>query len=159
MPIVEASEIIDAPKDRLFALAQDYYVRLEWDPFLSSMEFLGGAREAAVGVRVQVRSKRGLTMEVEYTTLEPPDRVAVVMVKGPFFFESFAGAWRFEAITPEQTEVRFRYSFKTRWPLMRLVADPLISAVFLHDIRARLRGLKQAAETTDIFERVGKAAT
>ena len=159
MPIVEASEMIDTPKDRLFALAQDYYVRLEWDPFLSSMEFLDGAREAALGVRVRVRSKRGLTMEVEYTTLEPPDRVAVRMVNGPFFFESFAGAWRFDAITPEQTEVRFRYSFKTRWPLLRLVADPLISAIFQRDIRARLRGLKQAAETTDILERVGRAAT
>jgi ribosome-associated toxin RatA of RatAB toxin-antitoxin module len=155
VPIVESSTLIHAPKDKLFALAQDYDLRLDWDPFLSRMEFVN-AREAAVGVHVRVQSKRALTMEVEYTTLEPPDRVAIKMVKGPFFFSDFAGTWRFDQPTPEQTEVRFRYSFKTRWPLLRIILDPIIRFVFLRDIQGRLRGLKHAAETTDILDRLGK---
>ncbi len=154
MPIVEASTIIHAPQDGLFALAQDYGLRLQWDPFLSSMAFVGAA-EAAVGVHVRVKSRRGLAMEVVYTTLEPPQRVAIKMVNGPFFLADFAGTWRFDQQAPEQTEVRFRYSFKTRWPILRFVLDPIIRFVFLRDIQARLRGLKHAAETTDLLERVG----
>ena len=92
MPVVEASIVIRAPQDSLFALAQDYGLRLEWDPFLREMQFLDGATEAAPGGRVRVRSRRGLTMTVEYTTLQPPDRVAVKMVEGPFFFARFGGA-------------------------------------------------------------------
>jgi ribosome-associated toxin RatA of RatAB toxin-antitoxin module len=154
MPIVESSIVIHVPNDQLFALAQDYYVRLEWDPFLSEMQFLDGATTAAVGVRVWVKSRRGLTMEVEYTTVEPPDRVATKMLKGPIFFEQFAGTWRFENGDAGQTKVHFRYSFKSRWPLLRSVVDPIIQAIFLRDIQARLRGLKQAAENTDILSRL-----
>ena len=157
MPIIESSATIRAPQDGVFALAQDYDVRLLWDPFLSRMEFIG-ASEAAVGVHVRVKSKRGLAMEVVYTTLDAPQRVAVKMVKGPFFFEDFAGSWRFDQRTPDETEVRFRYSFKTRWPLLRFALDPIIRFVFLRDIQARLCGLKHAAENTDLLERIGKAS-
>jgi ribosome-associated toxin RatA of RatAB toxin-antitoxin module len=154
MPIVESSIRIRAPKEQLFALTQDYYLRLEWDPFVSAIQFLDGAKEAAVGVRVLVKSKRGLTMEVEYTTVESPHRVAIKMLKGSFFFQQFAGAWRFVDAPPDQTTVHFRYSFQTRWRLLRWAIDPVIRRVFLRDIEARLRGLKHAAETTDILKRL-----
>lgn len=154
MPIVESSIVISVPKDQLFALAQDYYVRLEWDPFLSDMRFLDGAKEPAVGVRVWVKSRRGLTMEVEYTSVNPPDRVATKMLKGPFFFEQFAGTWRFEAESDNRTRVHFRYSFKSRWQALRFLADPIIRFIFLRDIQARLKGLKHAAENTDILSRL-----
>jgi hypothetical protein len=97
MPVVESSVEIRASREALFALTQDYYVRLEWDPFLRDLRFLDGATGPAPGVRVWVRARNGLSMLVEYVTVAPPERVAVKLVRGPFFFESFAGAWVFHA--------------------------------------------------------------
>ncbi len=75
MPVIERSVEIRAPREALFDLAQDYYVRTEWDPFLREMRFLGGARAAAPGVRVMVRARNGLSMEVEYVTVVRPDQL------------------------------------------------------------------------------------
>jgi ribosome-associated toxin RatA of RatAB toxin-antitoxin module len=155
MPIVEASTLIDGPQPGLFALAQDYGLRLKWDPFLREMKFLDGAQEAASGVRVWVRAWNGLTMEVEYTTVNPPEVVAMKMLRGPFFFEQFAGAWRFKPGSGGLVEVTFRYSFATRWPILRPLLDRLIRLAFKHDIRERLRGLKRGAEEMGLLAQLG----
>ena len=157
MPIVEGSVLIAAPREGLFALSQDYALRKEWDPFVRELKFRGGATEAAVGVRVWVRAWTGLTMEVEYVSVNPPDAVAMKMLRGPFFFEKFAGTWLFRPAPGGLTQVIFRYSFATRWPWLRWVIDPPVRAVFRRDIRARLHGLKRAAEQTDILDRLGAA--
>jgi ribosome-associated toxin RatA of RatAB toxin-antitoxin module len=154
MPIVEATTLIEAPQDELFALAQDYALRLEWDPFLRDMKFRDGATEAAVGVRVWVRAHNALTMEVEYTTLKAPEVVAMRMTRGPFFFEQFAGTWRFKAVDNGAVQVTFRYSFTTRWSIARPLFDPVIRLIFRRDIRGRLRGLKHGAEETDLLKRL-----
>ena len=155
MPVVESSGEIRAPREALFALTQDYYVRLEWDPFLRDLRFLDGATGPAPGVRVWVRARNGLDMLVEYVTVIPPERVAVKLVRGPFFFESFAGAWIFQPAGDGRTRVTFRYSFRTGWRLLRPVLDRVISAVFTRDIAARVRALKHAAEETDLLGRLG----
>ena len=158
MPVVESSAEIHAPREALFALTQDYYVRLEWDPFLRDLRFLDGATGPAPGVRVWVRAKNGLSMRVEYVTIVPPERVAVKLVRGPFFFESFAGAWIFHDAGEGRTRVTFRYGFRTRWRLLRPLLDRAISAVFTRDIAARVHALKHAAEETDLLRRIGLAA-
>jgi len=145
MPIVEASDTIHAPPEKVFAVSQDYYQRLKWDPFLRELRFLNGATEAAVGVQVWVRAKNGLTMTVEYHVVAPPSHVAMKMLRGPFFFEQFAGTWQFEP-QAAGTLVKFRYSFRTSWRLLRPVLDPLIRMVFLNDVRARIAGLKKYME-------------
>jgi ribosome-associated toxin RatA of RatAB toxin-antitoxin module len=155
MPIVEAHIDIQVANHLVFALAQDYRLRLEWDPFLREMRFLDGVQEAAVGVRAWVRAKNGLTMLVEYITYHPPEFVAMKMLTGPFFFEHFAGTWHFKPLTPTQTRVVFRYSFRTRWWAVRPVLDPIIRCVFSRHIKARLHGLKRALEATDILTRLG----
>ena len=153
MPVIERSVEVRAPRGALFDLAQDYYVRTEWDPFLREMRFLGGATEAAPGVRVRVRARNGLSMEVEYVTVARPERVAVRITRGPFFFENFAGSWLFQDAGGGVTRVVFRYSFRTRWRRLRPVLDPVISAVFGRDVAARVRALKHAAEETDLLRR------
>ncbi len=77
MPVVERTVEIRAPQGALFDLTQDYYLRTEWDPFVRELRFLDGATEAAPGVRVLVRAWNRLSMEVEYVTVQRPDRVAV----------------------------------------------------------------------------------
>lgn len=154
MPTIQASIEIDAPQAPLFALAQDYDLRLEWDPFLRAMRFRGGATEAAVGVRVWVRAWNGLTMEVEYITLKAPDQVAMDMVAGPPIFGKFSGAWVFKALSPGRTRVTFRYHFTSRPEILSPVMDPVLSRVLTRDMEKRLAGLKKSAETTDILARL-----
>src|SRR5437588_7461498 len=96
MPIIEDSILIDAPAEALFAFSQDYALRREWDPFVREMRFLGGARAAAAGVRVWVRAWTGLTMAVQFVGFRPPTSVAMKMLRGPWFFRRFAGAWLFK---------------------------------------------------------------
>jgi ribosome-associated toxin RatA of RatAB toxin-antitoxin module len=155
MPTIKAEIEIEAPQGPLFALAQDYGLRLEWDPFLREMKFKGGAREAAVGVRVWVRAHNGMTMEVEYITLKPPDQVAMRMVDGPKMFRQFSGAWLFKPVTPTRTRVIFRYNFATRPTIVAWAMAPIVGKVLLRDMEGRLAGLKKAAETTDILKRLG----
>ena len=157
MPVVQDSVIIVAPQEPLFRLTQDYGLRLRWDPFLRAMRFLDGATVAAVGVRTWVRAVSGLTMETVYTTINPPEVVAMKMTRGPFFFTQFAGSWRLEPEPGDQgapsgqVRVTFRYSFTTRWPFLRRILDPIIQRVFGRDIRARLRGLKHGAERAGLL--------
>ncbi|OLD64938.1 MAG: hypothetical protein AUI47_03645 [Acidobacteria bacterium 13_1_40CM_2_68_5] len=150
MPVVERSLLINAPRDALFDLAQDYGLRLKWDPFLREMRFLDGADEAAVGVRVSVRAWTGLTMVAEYLTLNRPQLVAMKMVRGPFIFRQFAGSWQFQPHAGGSTEVTFRYQFETRWRGLWWLVNPVIAWVFGRDIRRRLWGLKREAEQMDL---------
>lgn len=151
MPAIQDSVLIAAPQEPLFRLLQDYKLRLRWDPFLRELRFLHGASVAAVGVTTWVRAWTGLTMETVYTTMSPPDVVAMKMTRGPFIFTHFAGSWRLEpAPDPSgqraMVRVTFRYSFTTRWAVLRRLVDPIVQRVFLRDIRARLAGLKRGAE-------------
>ena len=159
MPIVESSTEIRARDEDVFDLAQDYALRLEWDPFLKKMKFLGGATEAGVGVTVWVQAKNQLTMEVVYITVDRPRSVAMKMRAGPWFFERFAGTWRFDPCAADRTRVTFRYNFETRWRAVRPLVNRVIARVFARDVRLRLRGLKRAAEQTDILVRLRRSTS
>lgn len=154
MPIVADSIRIDAAADGLFALSQDYALRTEWDPFIHSMQFLDGAQEAAVGVRVSGRAWNGLTMEVQFVSFHPPTSVAMKMTRGPWFFRRFAGTWLFKAQPDGTTEVTFRYAFATRWHWLAWALDPTIAWMLKRDVRARLRGLKWGAEQAGLLDRL-----
>ena len=151
MPVVEESILIRAAQRPLFDLAQDYRLRLKWDPFLRDLRFLHDAREAAVGVRVWVKAWTGLTMVVEYVALNRPEVVAMKMVKGPVFLRQFAGSWRFHPHPSGSTEVVFRYVFETRWPRLRWLFDPIVGWVFGRDVRERLWGLKRGVEQAGLL--------
>jgi ribosome-associated toxin RatA of RatAB toxin-antitoxin module len=144
MPIVEATIEVDAPDDVVFDMAQDYRLRLTWDPFLRALRFEDGASAPAVGVRTWVRAKNGFAMTVEYLTVDRPRRVAVRMVSRSALFERFAGTWLFEQRTPGRTHVVFRYGFETRWRVLRPLLDRAIVWRFSRDLRDRLSALKRA---------------
>jgi ribosome-associated toxin RatA of RatAB toxin-antitoxin module len=158
MPTIQSSIEIAAPAGQVFALAQDYDLRLEWDPFVREMRFLDGATEAAVGVRVWIRARNGLSMQVRFITLKAPEQVAMTMVEGPKIFRQFSGAWLFKPLDEARTRVTFRYHFATRPRLLRAVMEPILGRVLQKDMDARLAGLKTSIETTDILERLPGAA-
>ncbi|AKT43296.1 type II toxin-antitoxin system RatA family toxin [Chondromyces crocatus] len=154
MSTIQTSVEIEAPIAPLFDLMQDYGLRLEWDPFLRSMRFQDGAPEAAVGVRVWVRAHNGLSMEVEYITLRPPEQVAVNMVRGPAIFRQFSGAWVLKPVTETRTRVTFRYHFALRPEILSPLLDPVARWVMTRDMEQRMAALKKSAETTDILRRL-----
>lgn len=146
MPTIQAVIDVAARQAPLFDLAQDYGLRLVWDPFLKEMKFRDGASEAAVGVRVWVRAKNGLEMEVEYITLRRPEQVAMKMVAGPRMFAAFSGAWIFKKLGEGETRVTFRYNFVCRPRALAWAMEPVVARVLRRDMQARLRGLKKHAE-------------
>jgi ribosome-associated toxin RatA of RatAB toxin-antitoxin module len=145
------SILIDALAPALFRLSQDYNRRLEWDPFLRSASLVGGATEAAVGVRALCVDRNGTAMETEYVSFNPPRAVAIKMTRGPWFLESFAGSWRFEEVKPGQTRVSFCYSVGGRPRWLAWLLNPVLRRVFARDTRRRLKALKKAVEQGDFL--------
>lgn len=154
MPNIKCHRVIQAAQADLFALAQDYGVRLEWDAFSRRLVFLDGAKQAAVGVRAWGRAWNGLTMVVEYITVNPPNVAAMQMVRGPFFFARFSGSWKFTALGPNKTRVTFNYHFTTPWKYLRPFLDAVLHRVLSWEMERRLRDLQRSAEETDILGRV-----
>jgi ribosome-associated toxin RatA of RatAB toxin-antitoxin module len=126
----------------LFDLTQDYPHRLDWDPFLKEARLLGGAERPGVGVRAWCVARNGFGMETKYVSFNPPGACAVEMTRGPWFFRSFSGSWRFDRIGPNRTRVMFTYSLVGRPNLL----SGLLRFVFARETRRRLEALKRAAE-------------
>lgn len=154
----EQSIVIAAAPAELFALSQDYGRRLEWDPFLKSVELLGGARESGVGVRAWCVARSGLGMETEYVSFNPPRACAVKMTRGPRLIDRFAGSWRFEEVAPGRTRVGFRYHLRTRPRWLAWLLTPVMGWVFARDTRKRLAALKAAVEQQGLLAGRGSKA-
>ena len=133
---------IAARADALFNLTQDYANRLAWDPFLREARLLGGAKTPGVGVRAWCVARSGLGMETRYVSFNPPNTCAVEMTRGPWFFRSFSGSWRFDPITPERTRVTFTYSLVGR----PFLISRLVRFIFARETFRRLEALKRSAE-------------
>jgi hypothetical protein len=142
MPVVEAVVTVPVPPDVAFAVSQTTgLVRLRWDPFIRRQYFLDGASRPAKGVRTFTRSRHGLTMVSEYVSFAPPTNVGMRMVRGPWFFEMFAGGWRFApAADPGHTVATWRYSFRCRPVILRPIIDRIGVRVLGRDIRRRIAG-------------------
>ncbi|MEH1127448.1 SRPBCC family protein [Micromonospora sp. CPCC 206061] len=142
MPVIEAMITVAVPPDLAFAVSQTSApVRYRWDPFVRKQYFTGGATRPGKGVRTFTQSRHGLTMVSEYVSFAPPTHVGMKMVQGPWFFEMFAGGWRFTpAAEPGHTVATWRYSFRCRPALLRPIADRIGTLVLRRDIRRRIAG-------------------
>ncbi|WFE26985.1 SRPBCC family protein [Solwaraspora sp. WMMD791] len=149
MPVVEAVVTVPVPPDLAFAVSQTTTpVRHRWDPFIRTQHFVDGATRPGKGVRTFTRSRHGLTMISEYVSYAPPTNVGMKMVRGPWFFEMFAGGWRFApAPEPGHTVATWRYSFRCRPAPLRPLADRIGIWLLGRDIRRRIAGY--AAGCTD----------
>jgi len=83
----------------------------------------------------------------------------VKMTRGPRILATFAGSWRFQAIAPGRTRVVFRYHIAAAPRWLGFILDPIMRAVFAHDVGKRLKGLKHAVEMTGILRRQEIQAT
>ena len=142
MPVVEAEIVVPVPPDVAFAVSQlTGDVRRRWDPFIRSQHHIDGAIRPGKGVRTATRSRHGLRMVSEYVSFAPPSNVGMKMVEGPWFFEMFAGGWRFAPVDDgERTRATWRYSFRCRPRVLRPIAHPLGTWLLGRDIRRRIEG-------------------
>jgi uncharacterized protein YndB with AHSA1/START domain len=147
MPLVEEQILINAPREHVFDVSQDYAIRRQWDPFSRGTCLLNGATQAAVGARGYVRAYNGFRMTFEYVSYQRPERAAIVMLDGPLFFKKFAGTWIFEETDGDSVRARFRYSVTTRPAVLRRPLDWLVQRVFRRDIKNRLLALKAFCES------------
>jgi ribosome-associated toxin RatA of RatAB toxin-antitoxin module len=148
MAIVEKSILINLSQDQVYHIAQDYYIRPQWDTFSKKIEFLNGAKQAEPGVKVSVHAHNGLKMIVEYVAVKAPERAAIKMVSGPAFFEKFAGTWIFDKHGDDSTHVTFRYGYQSKWFMIQPLFDRLIGLQFGWDTNRRLTALKEFCEAS-----------
>jgi hypothetical protein len=139
---VEAVATVPVEPDLAFAVSQTTGpVRYRWDPFVREQHFTGDATRPGKGVRTFTRSRHGLTMISEYVSFNPPSNVGMKMVWGPWFFEMFAGGWRFApAAEPGHTIATWRYNFRCRPAVLRPVLDRIGVWLLGRDIRRRIAG-------------------
>ncbi|HEX9810773.1 MAG TPA: SRPBCC family protein [Burkholderiales bacterium] len=147
MPLVEEEILINAPRDLVFDVSQDYAIRRQWDPFSRGTYLLDGVTAAAVGVKGFVQARNGFRMTFEYVSYQRPERAAIVMLYGPLFFKKFAGTWIFEEVGERSVRARFRYTFATRPAALRRPLDCLVQRLFRRAIIDRLLALKEFCES------------
>jgi hypothetical protein len=148
VPVVEAVVTVPVPPDIAFAVSQTTApIRYRWDPFVREQHFTDGATRPGKGVRTFTRSRHGLAMVSEYVSFVPPSHVGMKMVSGPWFFETFAGGWRF-APTADGTATiaTWRYNFQCRYRWLRPVAHPIGSWLLRRDITRRIYGYAAGCE-------------
>jgi hypothetical protein len=146
MAIVEHELIIHAAPSVVYEASQDYSVRYQWDPFPDSIQLLDEATTIAKGVRVRIVAKSGLTMDVEFVHVSPPETAAIIMTTRPIFLESFGGSWVFRPNGPRSTKARFRYAIKMKNWTFPPVSEVLAAWYFRRVVIARLSGLKRYCE-------------
>lgn len=115
-------------------------VRKRWDNFIREQHHLHGATEAAKGVQTKTISKHGLSMVSEYVSFNPPDRVGMKMVDGPWFFNRFGGGWVFRQLDDGRSEATWRYTFQISPDWLAPVARPIGMRLLQRDINRRITG-------------------
>jgi hypothetical protein len=150
---VTASTFVPVPPDLAFAVSQTTgELRLRWDPFIRHQHLIEASAPAR-GVRTLTRARVGPTMISEYVAYRPPTSVGMTMVKGPWFFASFGGGWRF---TPEEAGTRavWKYTYSIRPSWLRFVAEPIGQWLLGREIRARIAAFARACEDPEILRAV-----
>lgn len=149
MPQVTAETWVPVPPATAFAVSQTTgEVRLRWDPFIRSQRLLDAERPDA-GVHTFTRARLGPSMVSRYVSYRPPTSVGMTMERGPWFFASFGGGWRF---TPEErdgvagTKAVWKYTWSTKPAWLSPVADRIGRVVLGREIRQRIAAWAAACE-------------
>jgi hypothetical protein len=153
VPQVSASTDVALPADAAFAVSQTTgALRLRWDPFIRRQYLLDGAQRPGTGVRTFTRSRHGFTMVSQYVSYQPPSHVGMTMRKGPWFFHTFGGGWRFSPLSDGGTRVVWKYTFSCRPRIIRPIADRLGVWLLGRDIRRRIQAFANACADPAIVE-------
>jgi hypothetical protein len=149
VPQVTAETWVPVVPDVAFAVSQTTgKVRLRWDPFIRHQHLID-ADVPGKGVRTLTKARVGPKMISEYASYRPPTSVGMTMVKGPWFFASFGGGWRFKPETRDGvagTQAVWKYTYSIRPSWLRFVAEPIGQWLLGREIRARIAAYAKACE-------------
>ena len=149
MPQTTAQVLVPVPPDVAFAVSQTTgRIRLRWDPFIRHQHLIGADRPAK-GVQTLTKARLGPSMVSEYVSYRPPTSVGMTMVRGPWFFESFGGGWRFTAADGGTSAV-WKYTWTVRPAWLRLVAEPVGRWLLDREIRSRISSFARACSDPEI---------
>ena len=137
---------IHATLEKVYEISQDYAQRYEWDPFPEKIEFLNGATEVALGVKVNVIAKSGLKMIVQFIQVKPPELAAIKMIEGPKVLKVFAGNWLFKPLPNGNTKASFKYTIQAQNWFLPVVSNKIMAWYFGRHVQTRLEGLKRYCE-------------
>lgn len=161
MPRIESTQVLPVSVDEAFALSQSQGdVRYAWDPFVREQRLMHGATHPAKGVQTLTKSRHGLRMISEYTSVRPPTQVGMKMVSGPPFFSAFGGGWTFRPIETADgsaTEATWRYTFTIRPKWLAPIADPIGRWLLSRDIDQRLRHFAEGCADPELVARAVEA--
>jgi hypothetical protein len=163
MPVVESRIRVPVEPATAFAVSQTTgRIRLRWDPFIRRQWFEDGATAPEKGVRSTTQHRLGWTMTSEYVSYRPPGNVGMRMVRGPWFFASFAGGWRFRPVEGEAdgpvTEAVWRYSFQCRPAWLAPLAEWIGIRVLRRDIDRRIVGFARGCRDPEVLAAIEPGA-
>ncbi|MEO7351833.1 MAG: SRPBCC family protein [Marmoricola sp.] len=153
MPQVTADCWVPVPPATAFAVSQTTgELRLLWDPFIRHQHLIDADRPGK-GVQTLTKARVGPTMVSQYVSYRPPTSVGMTMVKGPWFFESFGGGWRFvpkerDGVAGTGAVWKYTYAVKPTW--LRPVAEPIGQWLLGREIRARIAAYEKACQDPDV---------
>lgn len=153
MPQVSAEAWVPIPPGQAFAVSQTTgELRLSWDPFIRRQYFLDGAKQPGKGVRTFTRARLGPAMISSYASYRPPTSVGMTMEKGPWFFRTFGGGWRFapevrDGVSGTRSTWKYSYTIRPRW--MAFVAHPIGSWLLGREIDARIAAFARACRSPE----------
>ena len=157
MPQVTAEHWVPVTPEVAFAVSQTTgEVRLRWDPFIRHQHLVGADRPAK-GVETVTRARVGPRMVSRYVSYRPPTSVGMTMVRGPWFFGSFGGGWRFVPETRHGvagTRAVWKYTYSVRPAVLRPVAEPIGQWLLGREIRARIAAFARACEDPVVLDAV-----
>ncbi len=158
MPNVTAETWVPVPPETAFAVSQTTgEIRLRWDPFIRHQHLIDATRPGK-DVRTLTKARVGPTMISRYVSYRPPVSVGMTMERGPWFFDSFGGGWRF---TPEErdgtpgTRAVWKYTYTTRPGWLRPVADRIGQWLLGKEIRARIAAFARACQDDEVLAAAG----
>lgn len=157
MPQVTAEVWVPVEPGTAFAVSQTTgAVRLSWDPFIRHQHLIDTDRPGK-DVRTLTRARVGPMMISRYVSYRPPTSVGMTMEKGPWFFATFGGGWRF---SPEDrdgtagTRVVWKYTWSARPSWLSPVADPIGRWLLGREIEARIAAFGRACENPAVLDAV-----
>lgn len=157
MPQVVAECWVPVEPDVAFAVSQTTgALRLRWDPFIRH-QYLVGAERPDKGVRTVTRSRLGPRMLSEYVSYRPPTSVGMTMVKGPWFFATFGGGWRFSAESHgavSGTRAVWKYTYTIRPRLLRPLAELIGQWLLGREISQRIDAFSRACANPVMLEAI-----
>ena len=144
MPHGVVTEVIPAPRARVFELLHDYNRRLEWDTLLQAAYLTDGFQSAQLHATSICQSRwylGAIALKTEYVVFKPPAVAAVKLVAPAPFFESFAASIHHRELPNNQSEIEYQYTFTARPKSLRWLLHPIMSRAFAIETRKRLKAL------------------